>query len=61
MNLTLAAMIATLQYGSINVALGRQESLGLTALFFAASVLIEAIGLTVKTISMTFTSGSQSA
>jgi hypothetical protein len=36
-------------------------SLGLTALFFAASVLIEAIGLTVKTISMTFTSGSQSA
>ncbi|NLO20762.1 MAG: DUF1648 domain-containing protein [Syntrophomonadaceae bacterium] len=54
LNLTLAAMIAALQYGSINVALGRQESLGLTTAVFAVAILIEAIGLTVKTISMTF-------
>lgn len=61
LNLTLAAMMATLQYGAINIALGRQESLGPVAAFFAAAILIEAIGMTVKTVSMTFTSGGQGA
>lgn len=61
LNLTLAAMITVFQYGSINIALGRQESLGLTAAVFAAAILIEAIGLTVKTISMTFESGGRGA
>ncbi len=59
LNFTLAAMIAAFQYGSINIALGRQQSLGLTAAVFTAAILIEAIGLTVKTISMTFSSGGR--
>lgn len=54
LNLTLTAMLATLQYGVINIALGRQESLGLITLVFIAAILIESIGLTVKTIAMTF-------
>ncbi|KUG02645.1 hypothetical protein ASZ90_020013 [hydrocarbon metagenome] len=57
LNLTLAAMIATFQYGSIKTALGHQEGLGMIALVFAAAILIESIGLSIKTISMTFISG----
>ncbi len=58
-NLTLAGMIATFQYGSVNTALGRQQGLGMIALLFAAAILIESIALTVKTISMTFISGGR--
>ncbi len=60
LNLTLAAMIAAFQYSSINVALGRQESLGMIALVFAALILAESIGLSIKTLSMTFSSGGGS-
>lgn len=55
-NLTLAAMIATLQYGAINTALGIQNSLGWGVPLFGLALLAESIWLTVKTFSATFTS-----
>lgn len=54
-NLTITAMISILHYESIKTALGLQNGHGYIVLFFAAALLIESIGLTVKTIRMTFT------
>ena len=53
LNLTVVAMISTLQYGSINVALGLQKGLGIVAGVFTLAIIVEAIGLSIKTISMT--------
>lgn len=54
LNLTVAAMIAALQYGSINTALGLQNGLGVIANVFAVVIIVEAVGLSVKTIAMTY-------
>ncbi len=54
-NLTMVAMIATIQYGSINTALGLQKGLGWSVNIFGIALLIEAIGLSIKTVGMTFT------
>ena len=54
-NLTMAAMIATLQYGSINTALGIQKGLGWSVAVFGLALFVESIWLTVKTVSATFT------
>lgn len=55
-NLTVAAMIVTLQYGSINIALGIQKGLGWSVNIFGLALLVESLWLTVKTVSATFTS-----
>lgn len=52
-NLTVAAMIAALQYSSINTMLGQQNGLGVTAKILTAVIIVEAIGLSVITFSMT--------
>ena len=54
-NLTLAAMITTLQYGSINTSLGLQKGLGWSVDMFGLALLVESIWLTIKTVSATFT------
>lgn len=53
-NLTVAGLIAVLQYGSINTALGLQKGLGWSTHIFAIALLIECIWLTWKTLSATF-------
>lgn len=53
-NLTVIATITILQYGSINTALGLQKGLGIIAAILALVIIAESIGLTVKTIAMTF-------
>jgi len=47
-------MLACLQYGFVNTALGMQQGLGHVVDLFGGALLIESIGLAVKTISMTF-------
>lgn len=54
-NITMAAMIAILQYGSVNTALGLQNGLGWSANLFAAILFVEAVGLAIKTARMSFT------
>lgn len=54
-NLTITAMISILHFESIKTALGLQNSLSFMIHVFGAALLIEAIGLTIKTIGMTFT------
>lgn len=54
-NLTVAGLIAVLQYGSVNTALGLQNGLGWSTHIFAAALLIESIWLSWKTLSATFT------
>ncbi|MEN6326762.1 MAG: DUF1648 domain-containing protein [Syntrophomonas sp.] len=54
-NITMAAMISTLHYQSIQTALGLQTGHGYAVHIFGAALLIESIWLTVKTLRMTLT------
>lgn len=47
-NLTMVALIATIQYGSVNTALGLQKGLGWGVSIFAIALIIESIGLLIK-------------
>lgn len=54
-NLTVAAMLAAIQYGSINSALGLQKGLGWMPMVFAAALIAESIWLVVKATGINFT------
>ncbi len=54
-NITMAAMISSLHYQSIQTALGLQADHSYVILIFGAALLIESIWLTVKTLRMTWT------
>jgi uncharacterized membrane protein len=52
-NLTMITMIVVLQYGLVNTALGWQKGMGYVADIFGLALLIESVGLAIKTVSMT--------
>jgi uncharacterized membrane protein len=54
LNLTVAAMLAALQYSSINTMLGLQNALGVTFKILTAALIVEAIGLSVMTYYMAY-------